>query len=278
MREEPTPAALIFYTVEPDLVEPTAALTRDLGSYFGSRIVAVQLTPACEHADGSPLTCIPPATEAALRDCNCEVKVSLLPLPEGREPNREQVAQGLAAATRELQATCLVCSHPSGPYEAEFDKLMDQLAQLVKATLVAVKFRHSLSTERILIPVAGSLELASMTGVVAALSDTGEHHLRLVSVVAEDCPEQRRRETEESLQRQVAEAGWGQPVEIEVIRAASRLQAIVAASDEADLTVVGADRRHPLRQFFFGSLAEDIARLSKGNVLIVYPGAPQAQT
>lgn len=180
------------------------------------------------------------------------------------------VASGLVAAVEYNNARAVVLGYPLDGSEQGFQEILEAVAKNVACPVVVVKFYGELHTERILVPVISMRDLDDVGPIVHALSRVGEHQITILYLLPAD-----EGDDDVEIKKQQLE-GWLKRLKIrssmtlQVERTEARQETILKESAKYDLVVMGTSRKNVLKRFFFGSLAETIARRSTKPLLIIY--------
>jgi Kef-type K+ transport system membrane component KefB/nucleotide-binding universal stress UspA family protein len=176
------------------------------------------------------------------------------------------VTSGLVAAIEYNSAKFVVLGYP----EKATEDILGVVADNVSCPVVVVRFFGQVHTERILVPVVSLTDLKEVYPVVAALDRIGEHHVKLLYLFNSEEPDTVLGEKEEELCCWLAEQEQKVNVSVNVVATDARVEAILTESEKCDLVVIGATRELAIKKFFFGSLAETLAKKIQKTLLIVY--------
>lgn len=176
------------------------------------------------------------------------------------------VASGLVAAIEYNRAKLVVLGYPSTVSE----DVLGVVADNVSCPVLVVRFCGQVHTERILVPVLSLSDLEEVYPVVVALGLIGEHQVKLLYLLDSEEPETVLLQEEEELCCWLAGQEQKVSVSVAVVKTDSRVEAILAESEACDLVVIGATRELAIQKFFFGSLAETLAKKIQKTLLIVY--------
>jgi len=176
------------------------------------------------------------------------------------------ISSGLVAAIEYNDAKLVVLGYPVKGTE----DILGAVADNVSCPVVVVRFYGLLHTERVLVPVTGLSDLEEVYPVVAALDRIGEHQVQLLCLCNSEEPKTLLMAKQEELQNWLAAQTEKVEVSVEMMATDARVEAIVTASKEYDLVVMGATRAMAIKKFFFGSLAEAVSKKLQKTMLIVY--------
>lgn len=181
-----------------------------------------------------------------------------------------QVAQGLARLAKQNNPALLVLGYsdsgdPFARRWRRFDRLIDAVARKVSCPLAVVRLRTQFPFKRVLVPVAGAVNLPVAADVVLALRRGGNVFVTFMHLVA---PETDPQVARGRLQGLLTEENLDDAGEL-VVRVTENVQrALVRESSKYDLTVVGAQRQRFFARLL-GDVAERIARDSPKSVMII---------
>lgn len=192
----------------------------------------------------------------------------------------QSVASGLVAAVEYNRAKMVVLGYPldgSGRGGRTFEDILGKVIDNVACPVVVARFFGQLHTERILVPVVSLADLEEVYPVVVALDRIGEHQVKLLYLFNSDEPDTVLAAKEEELDCWLAKQEQEVAVSLKVMVTDARVEAIQKESEEFDLVVMGATRTKAIEKFFFGSLAETVAKKLQKSMLIVYMRGGQEQ-
>ncbi|HIP82633.1 MAG TPA: hypothetical protein EYH36_01335 [Desulfocapsa sulfexigens] len=177
------------------------------------------------------------------------------------------VTSGLVAAIEYNSAKLVVLGYPE---KGRSEDVLGVVADNVSCPVVVVRFFGQVHTERILVPVVSLEDLKEVYPVVVALDLIGEHQVQLLYLFNSEEPDTVLETKEDELCCWLAEQDQKVNVSVKVVATDARVEAILIASEECDLVVIGATRELAIKTFFFGSLAETVAKKIQKTMLIVY--------
>lgn len=126
--------------------------------------------------------------------------------------------------------------------------------------------------DSILIPTAGGPHSELAGEVVRALAKRHSAAVRVMNVLSPDPSDEDRKRAERYVHR-VADI-VGEDTETEILESRDVVSSIVEASSDYDLVVMGAAREPLLQQLVFGAIPEEVARRSRGHVIMVKKKLP----
>ncbi|GAA0306293.1 universal stress protein [Halarchaeum salinum] len=150
-----------------------------------------------------------------------------------------------------------------------FGSTVDDVAEQAPCDVLVEEttgFREDI--DEILLPAAGGANAALSADVASAVAHTDDATVRVVHVVAPDADEAARREGDARLEAALDLLGDGVTTEAALLEGDDVADTIVAATAEADLTVLGATREGAVEQFLFGSIPETVARRAESPVIV----------
>ncbi len=177
------------------------------------------------------------------------------------------VTSGLVAAIEYNSAKLVVLGYPE---KGSSHDVLGVVADNVSCPIVVVRFSGQVHTERILVPIVSLTELEEVYPVIVALDLIGEHQVKLLYLFNSEEPETVLETKEDALCCWLAEQEQEVDVSVKVVATDARVEAILTESEECDLVVIGATRELAIKTFFFGSLAETVAKKIQKTMLIVY--------
>jgi len=185
------------------------------------------------------------------------------------EPAR-RVARGVIRIVKRRQPRLLVLGYsdtgdPFAGSGKRFGRLTDAVAGHVASPLAIVSLRGSFPFKRLLLPVAGEVNLELMADIVRALGRPDEGLVTFMHLVSRDADHDA---AQERLRGLLADHGLDKAGEL-VVRATENVQwALTNESAKYDLTIVGAPRQRLFARVF-GDTAERVARNSPKSVMII---------
>jgi len=177
------------------------------------------------------------------------------------------VTSGLVAAIEYNSAKLVVLGYPE---KGSSHDVLGVVADNVSCPIVVVRFSGQVHTERILVPIVSLADLEEVYSVIVALDLIGEHQVKLLYLFNSEEPETVLETKEEELCCWLAGQEQKVNVSVKVVATDARVEAILTESEECDLVVIGATRELAIKTFFFGSLAETVAKKIQKTMLIVY--------
>jgi len=188
----------------------------------------------------------------------------------GGTERARRAARGIVRVVNKYRPALLVLGYsdtgdPFAKSGRHFDRLMDEVDKEVRCALAIVSLRGDFPFKRLLVPVAGPVNVELIADIVPALKRAGEAFVTFMHMAP---PEADQAAARELLRALLAEHNLAEAGEL-VVRATENVQrALVRESAKYDLTVVGAPRQHLFARIF-GDVAERVARESDKSVMII---------
>lgn len=179
---------------------------------------------------------------------------------EGHLAISRPVSEVLADLAQSIDAELIVVgyserNHPQ-PNDSSFERLVDEIAAHAPCNLLVARFVGETGYERVLVPVRERLNLDVRRDLIVAL----RHQFgSTVDVVSFACSESEAVEKLEELQVWLEERGVTDLVNLRVEVREDPGQAIVEASADYDLVVLGTAPLHEVRRKYFGPVTEHVA-------------------
>ena len=180
------------------------------------------------------------------------------------------IASGLVAAVEYNNAKAVVLSYPLHNEASDFTKILTTVAENVSCPVVVVQFYGILHTEKILVPVTDMDDLAEVYPVVAALNTVGEHHIQLLCLLSSGIDKNGIDTHTEKIHAWLKEQPNQVTLSVKSVPTDSRVECIQQEAEKHDIVVMGAIRTKGVRKFFFGSLADSLAKELKKPLIVVY--------
>jgi len=179
---------------------------------------------------------------------------------EGRIAIGRGVAEVLDEVAESQHARLIIVgfserAHPDGD-DAEFDRLIDEIAEHALCDLLVARLRGAQDYRRLLVPVRERLNLDIRREFVTAL------HNQLgaqVEVVHFACSEEEAAAKHDELLAWLRERGVADWVTLRVDVHPDPAEAIVAAAAHYDAVVLGTAPLHEVRRRYFGAVPEHVA-------------------
>ncbi len=146
-------------------------------------------------------------------------------------------------------------THPDGD-SSDFERLTDEIATRAPCDLLVARFVGEDSCRRVLVPVREELNLDVRRDVLVALQ---EQYASAIDVVHFTCTEDDIAPRREQLRAWLDERGMTDRVTLRVDVREEPAEAIVQASANYDLVMLGAGPLHEVRRRYFGPITEYVA-------------------
>lgn len=153
--------------------------------------------------------------------------------------------------------------HPRGD-GSEFDRLVDEIAHHAPCNLLVARFRGDPRYERVLVPVRARLNLDVRRDLVLALQGQFDSQVDAVHFASSEAEAGKMRG---HLEDWLRERGVDVNVRVEVREDVAR--AIVEASADYDLLVLGTAPLYELRRKYFGAVPEYVANHAACSTFLV---------
>ncbi len=180
------------------------------------------------------------------------------------------VASGIVAGVEYNDAKMVVLGYPLHGTKSSFQEILETVAGNVNCPVVVVRFFGQLHTERILVPVVSRDALDEVYPVIMALDMIGEHQVELLYLLHSEEPESVVQASLARMNDWVEERAGMVDLSVKVLTTDARVEAILQEAEDFDLVVMGASRSMAIKKFFFGSLADTVAKKLQKPMLIVY--------
>lgn len=155
--------------------------------------------------------------------------------------------------------------HPRGD-GSDFDRLVDEIAHRAPCNLLVARFMGDVSYERVLVPVRAQLNLDVRRDLVLALQDQFNS---TVDVVHFACDDAEAEQMHDELAAWLRDRGVGDRVNLRIKVHQDPAEAIVEASEDYDLVVLGTAPLHEVRRKYFGAVPEYVARNAACSTFLV---------
>ena len=182
----------------------------------------------------------------------------------------QNIASGLVAAVEYNNAKAVVLSYPLHDENSNFPKILETVAENVSCPVIVVQFYGVLHTERVLVPIIDMDDLAEVYPAVAALDTVGEHQIELLYLINSDSDQNEIDAQTEKVHQWIKQQTPRVNLSVKAVPTDSRVECIQDEAEEHDIVVMGAIRAKGIRKFFFGSLADSLAKGLKKPLIVVY--------
>lgn len=191
---------------------------------------------------------------------------------EGRIAVGRPVAEVLDEVARAQQARLIVVGYSeadsSRSHNADFERLIDEIADQASCDLLVARFRGPERFERVLAPVSERLNMDIRREFLLALHHQLGTRIEIVHFAGS---EQEGAAMHEELTAWMAERQAHDFVELRVEVHADPGAAIVAASADYDAVVLGAAPLFEVRRRYFGPVAEYVAQHAACSTFLLRP-------
>lgn len=189
------------------------------------------------------------------------------------EIKAESVAKGIIAAAREKGAVTILLGYPFQRTEHSFNRIVEEVAEAVHCPIIIVRFTGILHTERILVPIIQSEDLAVIGDTLSALARVGKHSITLLRLLSADAREHEIAKHEQKLYSWASNKGLPF-VNCIVAGTEARLETIIKEAQMHDLLIMAVYEGSGIRKMLLGSLADDVAGSSQRPMLMVHRPRP----
>lgn len=189
---------------------------------------------------------------------------------DGRLAVGREVADVLDEMAESTDAKLIVVGfserdHPRGD-GSDFDRLVDEIAHRAPCNLLVARFIGEPRYDRVLVPVRARLNLDVRRDLVLALQNQFGSH---VDVVHFACSDAEAEEMQDQLDRWLVEREIDHCVNLRVEVRRDPAEAIVDASEDYDLVLLGTAPLHEVRRRYFGAVPEHVANHAKCSTFLV---------
>ncbi len=182
----------------------------------------------------------------------------------------KDIASGLVAAVEYNNASGVVLSYPLHDENSDFPKILETVAENVSCPVIVVQFYGLLHTEKILVPIIDMDDLAEVYPVIAALDTVGEHQVQLLYLINSDSDQSDIEFHTEKVSAWLKKQTDQLDISVKSVPTDSRVECIQEEAEQHDIVVMGAIRAKGVRKFFFGSLADSLAKKLTKPFIVVY--------
>ncbi len=180
------------------------------------------------------------------------------------------IPAGLVAAVEYENAKAVVLSYPLSDTTSSFSEVLRTVATHVACPVIVVQFYGVLHTERILVPVTDMADLAEVYQVVVALGKIGEHQITLLYMMPSDVSQETIASKTDQIYDWLDRRPQQVTITVQAVPTDARVHTIQQEAEQYDLVVMGAIRTTGVRKFFFGSLADTLAKELRKPLIVVY--------
>lgn len=181
----------------------------------------------------------------------------------------DDVASAIVSTARWNDTRCILLGYPDNAAH-ELENLVELVAEKATCQVIVAHFSGTLHTERILVPLVGGKDLPVVRNVVSALAGVGRHKVTLMRLLSQDASATERRSAEKNLRQWAVFEDLVSYVNCCSYATEARLDTILKAAQQHDLVIMASTQSKGLHRFFFGSLADEVARNCSCSMLMVY--------
>jgi nucleotide-binding universal stress UspA family protein len=155
--------------------------------------------------------------------------------------------------------------HPRGD-NTDFERLVDEIAHAAPCNLLVARFANDVKYGRVLVPVRARMNLDIRRDLVVALQD---QHGSEVDVVHFACTEKEAVQMHDDLEEWLREREVEHRVNLRVEVRQDPAEAIVEASSDYDLLLLGTAPLHEIRRKYFGAVPEHVASHAECSTFLI---------
>jgi Kef-type K+ transport system membrane component KefB/nucleotide-binding universal stress UspA family protein len=181
----------------------------------------------------------------------------------------ESIAKGIVATSKENDALAILLGYPFQRTEQSFNKIVEDIASAALCPIIIVRFTGILHTERILVPIVNSSDLAIVSDTLCALANTGKHSITLLRLLSTDVQDHEIVDYEKKLYNWATSKNLSF-VKCIVTKSEARLETIVQEAHMHDLLVMAVSEGAGFKKVLLGSLADDVASNCQRPMLLVH--------
>jgi len=185
-------------------------------------------------------------------------------------------AAAMIDACRATRTRALVLGYPAQSSNQAFQRLVERVTADAPCQVVVARLAGPLHTECILVVVGSLEELSTVETVTRAISLVGRHRLTCIGLFPDGSSEESLDEAARVLDRWAKKVAPGAIADIRALAAENRAQVVLDEMVRHDLVIIPATQGRGMGRYFFGSLAETVARQADRPVLMVHAPPPQA--
>jgi nucleotide-binding universal stress UspA family protein len=181
----------------------------------------------------------------------------------------ESIAKGIVAASKENDALTILLGYPFQRTEHNFNKIVEDIASAALCPITIVRFTGILHTERILVPIVNSSDLAVVSDTLCALAHIGKHSITLLRLLSTDVQDHEIADYEKEIYN------WATGKKLSFVKcfltkSEARMETIINEAQTHDLLVMAVSEGSGLKKMLLGSLADDVASNCQRPMLMVH--------
>ena len=165
-------------------------------------------------------------------------------------------------------------SGPQRRRDAVLGSNIDRVATEADCDVLVQRIGSDDDIESILLPTAGGPHAEYAAEIAGAIGRSHEIPVELVYVLDPEADEDDRSRANDVLNSAVESIGEYDQVNQNIITGDSIVSALVAETEEHDLTIIGSTREGLLQQLIFGTIPEELARRAEGTVIMAKRNLP----
>ena len=263
LKPAPTPSeSVIFGVSHQSTVGGLARMATLLAHHFKAQPVAISINNTKETG------LMNTDTSSLFELAEQEVK-SLGYTLHTREIMAESIAKGIVAASKENDALTILLGYPFQRTEHNFNKIVEDIASAALCPITIVRFTGILHTERILVPIVNSSDLAVVSDTLCALAHIGKHTITLLRLLSTDVQDHEIADYEKKIYNWAAGKKLSF-VKCLVTKSEARMETIINEAQTHDLLVMAVSEGGGIKKMLLGSLADDVASNCQRPMLMVH--------
>jgi Kef-type K+ transport system membrane component KefB/nucleotide-binding universal stress UspA family protein len=262
LKPAPTPVgSVIFGVSHKSTVGGLARMATLLAHHFKAQPVAISI-------DNTKETNLVNTDTSALFELAVQEARSLGYTLHTSEIKAESIATGIVAASKENDALTILLGYPFQRTEHDFNKIVEDIASVALCPITIVRFTGILHTERILVPIVNSTDLAVVSDTLCALAHIGKHSITLLRLLSTDVQDHEIADYEKKLYDWAAGKKLSF-VKCVVTKSEARMETIINEAQTHDLLVMALPEGGGLKKMLLGSLADDVASNCERPMLMI---------
>jgi len=263
LKPAPTPVgSVIFGVSHQSTVGGLARMATLLAHYFKAKPVAISINKTAE------VNLMSTDTSKLFELAEQEVK-SLGYTLHTSEIVADSIAKGIVAASKEKDALTILLGYPLQRAEHNFNKIVEDISSAALCPITIVRFTGILHTERILVPIVNSSDLAVVSDTLCALAHIGKHSITLLRLLSTDVQDHELADYEKKLYNWATGKNLSF-VKCFVTKSEARMETIINEAQTHDLLVMAVSEGGGLKKMLLGSLADDVASNCQRPMLMVH--------
>jgi nucleotide-binding universal stress UspA family protein len=254
--------AVIFGVSHQSTVEGLARMATLLAHHFKAQPVAININKTEEaNLMNTDISKLFELAEQEVKSLGYTLRTS--------EIIAESIAKGIVAASKENDALTILLGYPFQRTEHNFNKIVEDIASAALCPITIVRFTGILHTERILVPIVNSSDLAVVSDTLCALAHIGKHSITLLRLLSTDVQDHEIADYEKEIYN------WATGKKLSFVKcfltkSEARMETIINEAQTHDLLVMAVSEGSGLKKMLLGSLADDVASNCQRPMLMVH--------